>query len=460
MKTATTSRERFGVKMRTVRAYSYYALQKTVRSLARHGENALTHFVYYPTVTDAATLGDLVNRISWYLPCSEMSQPSVSIAVDRGLRNTALKELVPPSSQHNYNDRCDNVRFISPQDAGDSMDRADAIMLWNRKHVLDPRILRHLTKVTVVDPEYYSVVESITYEKMLHRTLDTKQRDRFLELSRKNYAVLLDKVAEYDRGYVFGTGPSSERAFELEFDDGFRIISNSMVKNRALLKHIKPHLLTLIDGAFFFSPCRYAAEFRELMLETEQEFEYYIMVRDYQLPLLLSHCPHLEDRVIGMPVPGVMEMTASELIRTALAKRGKSLAPTRIPGRKEQYNFPTPDRFYVRNLANVMTNFMIPVASSVCTEIYFLGADGRPSAEKAYYAAYSASTQFTDLMQTVCETHPSVFRDGVVTDTYEEHCRSLEGLLRYGESLGKRYFTLAPSHIPALAERLVDSYKR
>ena len=192
------------------------------------------------------------------------------------------------------------------------------------------------------------------------------------------------------------------------------------------------------------------------MLETVQEFECHIMVRDYQMPLLLAHYPHLENKIIGMPVASIWDLSPREIIRTVLTRRTKVPLPVTIPGREEEYNFPTVDRFYVRNLGNIMLSFMIPTVSSVCREIYFIGADGRPMPEKTYFSLYSNSSQFTDLMQTVFDTHPSVFRDGNVTQIYNDHCTFFEELVHYGESLGKRYCSLTPSYIPALASRLAS----
>jgi hypothetical protein len=103
---------------------------------------------------------------------------------------------------------------------------------------------------------------------------------------------------------------------------------------------------------------------------------------------------------------------------------------------------------------------MIPIVSSVCKEIYIIGADGRKPSETGgrkpdenYFWRHSSSSQFIDLMQTVFDTHPSVFRDRPYTDEYKDYCEFFEGLLRYGEGLGKRYYSLTPSYIPVLAQR-------
>jgi len=100
---------------------------------------------------------------------------------------------------------------------------------------------------------------------------------------------------------------------------------------------------------------------------------------------------------------------------------------------------------------------MVPVVSSVCKEIYIIGADGRSphgrKPDETFIWSYSSPSQFGELMQTAFDTHPAYFRDRPYTENYEMYCENFEGLVRYGESLGQRYYSLAPSYIPALAKR-------
>ena len=314
-----------------------------------------------------------------------------------------------------------------------------------------------MTKVNMVDPTYYFSVEADTHRRLYIQTIDSQEKERLSELSKRNYQTLLDEVSGCERGYVFGTGPSLDRAMEFDYRGGFRVVCNSIVKNKALLNHIKPHLLTFGDPMFHFSPCRYAATFRQMALAAVNEFQCYIMTQEYSLPLYLAHYPELESKLIGIPAPGVWEMSLGEIIGMVLRRPHKMPWFTKIPGHKEEYNFPTPDKLYVRLTGSVLPSFMIPVVSSVCKEIYIIGADGRDPNERkpdeTSVWSYSSSSQFGDLMQTAFNTHPSYFRDQPYTFDYKIYCENFEGLLCFGESLGKRYYSLTPSYIPALAKR-------
>ncbi|MDY6917296.1 MAG: hypothetical protein SVP26_05025 [Chloroflexota bacterium] len=439
--------------MRTAKAYGYYGAQKLVKSLVGDTGGVIRSAIFYPAVKDIGTLADLVNRVSWYLPHCASSHPQVSIAVDKTLLNTNLEDLAPPASQECYIRKAEHIHVVDSRAV--DLSQADAIMLWNKESMFAPRVLRHLTRLSVVDPTYYLVLESVISQRLCAQTLEIRERERLAELSKENYKRLLEKVGHCDDAYVFGTGPSLDRATQFDYRGAFRVVCNSIVRNKALLHHIRPQLLAFVDHAFFFSPCRYAAEFRRMMLETVQEFQCYIMVQDFQVPLLLAHHPELEERIIGMPAPGIWDMRSSELIRTLLARRGGMPTPVKIPGHGEEYNFPTLDRFYVRLTASIMTLFMLPVVSSVCRNIYVVGADGRKPEEKQLWD-YSSSSQFGNLMQTILETHPAVFRDSNYMHIYKRHCNEFKELVQYGEAAGKRYYALTPSHIPVLARRLVS----
>lgn len=461
MSKATAIVKRFKVNIRRAIAYGYYGMGKLLKSISGDTGRVVRRVTYYPTVKDAASLADLVNRISWYLPHSALSQVEVSIIVDKRLLGTNLKSLVPPVSQQYYIGKSENIHLIEHQAA--DLSQADAIVLWDKGSMFKPRVLRHLIKVNVVDPAYYFSVEGDTSRRMYIQTLETQQKERLSELSKRNYQALLDEVGQCERGYVFGTGPSLDRAMEFDYRGGFRVVCNSIVKNKALLNHIKPHLLVFGDPMFHFSPCRYAATFRQMALEALNEFQCYIMTQDYSVPLYLAHYPELENKIIGMPAPGVWEMSLPEIIEMVLRRPHKIPWFNKIPGHNEEYNFPTPDKFYVRLLGSVLPSFMIPVVSSVCKEIYIIGADGRdPNRHKPDEGcvwSYSSSSQFGDLMQTAFHTHPAYFRDQPYTFDYKIYCGNFERLVHYGESLGEKYYTLTPSYIPVLAQRLISGRK-
>lgn len=452
----------FKIKALRMLVYSYYGVGKIIKSLDRDGEHIIRHVIYYPAVRDITILADLVNRISWYFPKSASSNVEVSILVDKSLLGTDLKFLVPPPSQHCYIGKSENIHLIEKQAC--NLSKADAIMLWDKRSMFKPVVLQHLTKVHIVDPTYYFSVEAETYQRMYIETLEDQEKERFLKLSRRNYQALLEEVGECERGYVFGTGPSlEEHAMDFDYSDGFRVVCNSIVKNKELMNYISPNILTFGDAQLHSSPCRYATTFRQTVIEAVDKSQCYILTKDYFLPLFLTHYPELEDKIIGIEAPGIWDLSLYEIIRMVLRRPHKIPWFDKIPGHEEEYNFPTPDKFYVRSAGSVLLSYMIPIVSSVCKEIYILGADGRnPKGRKpdeTYIWNYSTSCQFNDLMQTSFDTHPSYFRDRPYTEDFDIYCDNFEELIHYGESLDRKYYSLAPSYIPVLAQRFVPRNK-
>ena len=447
--------ELFKIKALRMLVYSYYGVGKIMKSLDRDEEHVIRNVIYYPVVRDTTTLADLVNRISWYFPQSAYSNVEVYILVDPNLLGTDLKSLAPPSAQYNYISKTENIHLSEKREC--KLSNADVILLWNKRSMFEPIILRHINKVRIVDPTYYFSVEAETYQRMFFATLGRQEKERFLKISKGNYQTLLNAVGKYEKAYVFGTGPSLEKyAMDFDYSDGFRIVCNSIVKNKEIMDHIKPHLLVFGDAQHHASPCLYAETFRQAVIEAVHETNSYILTKDYFLPLFLEHCPQLKDKIIGIEAPGVWDLSLKEAISMVLRRPHKIPWFDKIPGHDEEYNFPTLDKFYVRSAGSVLPSYMIPLASSVCKKIYILGADGHdPNGRKpdgTFIWSYSPSCQFNE--QTAFDTHPSYFRDRPYTEDFDIYCENFEGLIHYGESLGREYYSLAPSHIPVLAQRL------
>lgn len=439
--------------------YSYYALGKVADTLYINENPGINSIIYYPVVQSAKVISDLINRICWYFPKSTYSKANIYIPVDKDLIGINFGSLLAPNSQQNYIEKLEHIHLIKEDEM--SLSQADAIMLWNKKSMLEPIILRYIHKVRIVDPTYYFSVEAETYQRMFFSSLGSESKDHFSQISKRNYQLLLDEVEQFGKAYVFGTGPSLENLGEnFDYSDGFRIVCNSIVKNKKLMNHIKPHLLVFGDAQHHSSPCKYADSFRQAVVEAVHETNCFIMTKDYFLPTLLTHYPELKDKSIGIEIPSVWDLSLGEIFFMVLRNPHKIPWFTKIPGHEEKYNFPTLKKFYVRSLGSVLPTCMIPVASSICEDVYILGADGLDpkgrTPDKTFIWAYSQSCQFDE--QSAFETHPSYFRDRPYVEKFDIYGENFNGLIEYGESMGKKYHSLSPSYIPALAKRFCLGY--
>ena len=194
------------------------------------------------------------------------------------------------------------------------------------------------------------------------------------------------------------------------------------MKNDEFFEYIKnPDILCFADPVFHFGSSEYSAMFRDTTLNVAKKYTMYILIPYYSLPLLLFHYPKLKEYLIGIKFCN-------------------------------NINFPSKDKLKIKSTANILTGFVLPIASSIANEIYILGADGRKKDEK-YFWRHSKKAQFSDLMETAFNVHPSFFRDRLYSEYYSKHCRFLKKLIEYGEKRGKRYYSLTKSFIPVLADR-------
>ncbi len=362
---------------------------------------------YYPKVNRKEKLLDIYRRVKWYMPKSGENSASVYIDTD-------IREGGKPG----------NVVLVSDSDIQDYLKTSDIVLVWDKESLDDDVLKEYISKIYCVDETFYSVVESNIYRKVYYHCLSASKQEYYTQLSKINYENMYIKNKDKKEAYIFGTGPSIENAYGFDFSNGFNIVCNSIVKNKGLLRKINPDLLVFADPVFHFSPCEYAQKFREDVLETVSEFDCYCLTLNFTVPLMLAHYPELRDRIIGIPINSRM-------------------------------NFPDLENFYVKSSSNILTLFMIPVASSICNDINILGCDGRQKGE-TYFWKHNNDTQYNDLMKTVFDMHPSFFRDRVYEDYYKEHCEYLQLLIEYGESLGKKYRCLTPTYIPALKERRTE----
>lgn len=420
MSVATAPRNILQIQSRRIFNFGLSLARFSVKKI--FGDPKPQKILINPSIDKVEDLGDILNRIAWYIP-----NPKVNVYIpykQKMLDKFKVNNINVPQSQHQYFDVVPpQVKLITEKQS--KLIKADIMFLRNWKYIIK-HILR-LQKIQIIDPWYYSEQECVAWANFYYQSLFDHESEIIKEQSKRNYAQLLKSVKGFKRAYIYTTGPSIDCVHEFEFEaESFKIICNSMVKNQVFLEHIRPQLLVFADPVFHFSPCLYSYEFRKFALKAIERCNMFCMVPETKAGLLLAHYPHLADRLIGIPHQAA-----------------------------ETWNFPTPERFYIKGSNNIMTLYMIPVASAIAREVCILGADGRQKGEK-YFWKHSSQNQFDELMQTVVDTHPSFFRDRIYTDYYKKHCQVVESQIEFGEKRGIIYRTLTPSYIPALAKRYED----
>jgi glycosyltransferase involved in cell wall biosynthesis len=394
---------------------------------------------FLPTLRTPVDLDALMARVGWYLYPYRFRIDTISvplafelplrISVPEGydpLINQRLAELLP---------RCEPVHVDATQALaaeGQLAAAADVVLVWHwpesdaaRQQLKDALGgMRKGGKWYDVDAQKSRAEGS--YYLWLGPQCFTDQ-GAAVEKSRVVLARFAKTVTR-KKAYVFGTGPSLASVADNDYSDGDCYVANSIVKNRDLLRRIRPRALVAADPIFHTGCSAYAAEFRKQLIEVLDEFDLYffVPVRDYYIYESVLPVRH-HDRLACIPYDD-----------------------------KAPYNINLTEHFYVNGTSNVLTLFLLPLAASFHDEICVLGCDGRPRAENQYFWSHDPASQFGELMQAAMQAHPAFFSIDY-NDYYDEHLEVLRAAIEVIEKADKSLVSLTPSHIPALAQRQVTA---
>jgi hypothetical protein len=280
----------------------------------------------------------------------------------------------------------------------------------------------------LIDPSFLFNYEADQIAALQYSISSKERRMELRNLSQTNYTKFIERWSRVENACLYLTGPSVEVLSQKQVDhSAIKIICNSLVKNEEFLYKLQPDVLMFSDPAYHFGISKYAAEFRSYVKKAMIEFpEMICIVPERYYPLTISFLGEIaKERIIGIPVID-----------------------------SDQFNFPSTNHFFVKKTNNILTLMLIPIASQITKRIFIFGADGRVKGDKGYWK-HALSSQMSDQMKTIYDSHPSLARDEDVEKYYEVHCQLLEELLQYGENTyGTHYCCKTPSFIPALANRI------
>ena len=194
--------------------------------------------VFYPTFDSKESLADQVNRARWYIPKSTGS--TIWMGIDKSLGSIDLATLSVPKHQREPKSPESNPEIIlcDSNDTLKQLEKADVICIWNTKtsHWLK-HVIRHPFRVRILDPDFYLYTESHSSAAMLwYDLLDSAERSDFKKQSLHVFTEMHEKLVGRGKTYLFGTGPSIEIANKQVFDDGVRIVCNTIIANDQLLR--------------------------------------------------------------------------------------------------------------------------------------------------------------------------------------------------------------------------------
>ncbi|MBB2145902.1 hypothetical protein GM921_10420 [Pedobacter sp. LMG 31464] len=214
---------------------------------------------------------------------------------------------------------------------------------------------------------------------------------------RKLNELKLKQSKEYSKAYILGTGPSLEKADEVDWSDGIRIVSNTIVKDYELFKYIDPHYIVAGDAIYHFGMSKFAESFRADLRHCLSLTNTYFVFPVYFYPFCLKQFPEFKDRLI--PVP---------------------------QGKSELVHFDLTQRYLLPLLGNVLPLLLLPLACTLSKNINLWGFDGRSPNDKLFWKN-SSRHFYTDLVQGITQLHPAFFEKLVPKEAPESYVKTVHG---------------------------------
>jgi hypothetical protein len=400
-------------------------IQSALRSYLRKRDHAI--ILYVPTFSNTSDLTDHIYRLGWYLYPLLAHINAIVIPV---MGIVPVLEEIPIAFDDNIQTYVHQVMsklvFVSLPDQKLQWLyfawRADYVMHWQlsaQQQSLEIR-LKHKWRVDHHRERYASsfyLKASSEFDERLTCAAVVESAEKFAELCVHH---------QCETTHIFGTGPNLEQVMARDFSDVTAIACNSMVKNRALMEKLHPSIIVTADPVFHAGVSRYAGRFRQYLRDALEAFDSYWLVpmRDYFVFRANMDAQYTK-RLIGVPF---------------VSDQGPNL------------NMAT--AFNVTSTANILTLFLIPLATTLSHTVMMAGFDGRPLEENDYFWTHDAASQLTDEMQTARELNPAFFEIDY-NDYYLAHCETVAMWLQSAEGIGKQFINTTPSYIPAVQSRIL-----
>lgn len=158
------------------------------------------------------------------------------------------------------------------------------------------------------------------------------------------------------KSYLFGTGNSLNNIREFNFQDGYIIVCNTIVKNKDTWNYLKPDIIVAADALYHFSDSTFAKKFRnDLLMRFKENNEFLFVYPIIFHNFIMNTFKEFENRLIPI---GIGNHTNFKHLATS------------------NFKFP--------NLGNVI-NYLVPIGMTFSKEIYLIGFDGRAPEDSDFW---------------------------------------------------------------------------
>lgn len=250
--------------------------------------------------------------------------------------------------------------------------------------------------------------------------------------ARKRFICYLADLrrSNFQRCYIFGTGPSLERAMSMDWSDGYRIVCNTIVRDEQLWNHINPHFMVAADAIYHFGFTPFARQFRaDLRARLTQTNTCFVYPEAFH-GIVMAEFAAFSERLIPIP-----------------------------QGLRDGIHQSLEEKFDLPNLGNVLNLVLLPLACTLSRNVFLWGFDGRAPGDKLFWSN-STKHSYPELMPTLIDAHPAFFEHYVPKADPNRYVKSVHGeeldeALAKAESAGWRFVMMHKTWTVTLQKRFL-----
>ena len=251
---------------------------------------------------------------------------------------------------------------------------------------------------------------------------ETEELERFRSLIGR----LLQK--HKSKSYVIGTGPSAMGALLRNWEDGYVIVCNMIVKSKALWNHLRPDIMVANDPIYHFGHNRIAYAFRQDLRQRLLESSDTILI-----------CPML--------YYGIMLREFSDFRERMVFVPHNTRKIDIADGLLHDFSFP--------KYRNVLIHQQLPIACTLSSHVALWGFDGRAPGDQAFWRN-SDQLSYPEYLAELYEDNPAFFARNVPQYDPAQYARrvfhqELPEIMALAERKGITFEMLHPSYTPVLA---------
>jgi hypothetical protein len=385
------------------------------------------HVCLYPAFRTQAELVDALQKIRYYVDPAQVEAVDICLECDIDFDITDDAQWpVPDYNLALLPDMIVSVRVdAAPRSLWRSLAKYDRVLVWDWTFEERPgRVAQRSKKLLNVD-RHRCGGEAWSWSEFAYQTRPQRNAEAQARSSVQRFNAHIDSLPRYSKAYVFGTGPSLDQAMDKDFSDGYRIVCNTIVENDALMRHLDPHIIVAGDAVYHYALNVHASAFRRDLSRALQQNETMLFItRDLYEPLIARHYPDVAQRAVTAEsgVAGIHLDARSRLV------------------------------YHQWPMGNILNALMLPLASTLSDDVYFLGFDGR-APDDTYFWKTAAQSSYEALKPPMREAHPAFFTTPDYEAYAQGHSDNADAIMKAGEAMGKRYTCLNKTYIPAFQKR-------